>query len=78
MKDETVLFTAAISSVPLCFRCASMKSEIDEDRLASVVQQVQQMITVIEHVDECDSCGRRTAVYRLRWKTPTRAEYEIR
>ena len=66
MKDEAVLLTAAISNSRLCLRCASAKSDIHEDRLVGVIQLVQRMFTVIENVETCDSCERRTVVYRLR------------
>ena len=66
MKDEAVLFTAAISHARLCLRCASIESDIVEHRLERVIQRVQRMIAVIEHVETCDHCRRRTVVYALR------------
>lgn len=66
MRDEARLFTAAISTSRLCLRCAAIKSDIGEDRLVGVIQQVQRLFTVIENVEACDICERRTVVYRLR------------
>ena len=66
MKDEALLFTASIMGSRLCLRCASIKSDIVEERLATVIQRVQRMFTVVENIDHCDSCERRTVVYRLR------------
>ena len=66
MKDEAALFTAAISHSRLCLRCASIKSDVVEDRLVGVIRHVQRMFTVIENVETCDNCERRTVVYRLR------------
>jgi hypothetical protein len=66
MKDEAVLFTAAISGARLCLRCASIKADIVEDCLVGVIQRVQRMICVTENVEECDGCRRRTVVYQLR------------
>ena len=66
MKDEALLFTAALMGSRLCLRCASIKSDIVEERLVSVIQAVQRTITVVENVEHCDHCDRRTVVYRLR------------
>ena len=66
MNDEAMLFTAAISGSRLCLRCASVRSDIVEERLVAVIQRVQRMITVVENVGTCDGCDRRTVVYRLR------------
>jgi hypothetical protein len=66
MKNEAMLFTAAITGTRLCLRCVSIKSDIVEERLVAVIQRVQRMITVVENVETCDCCERRTVVYRLR------------
>jgi hypothetical protein len=66
MKDEALLFTATLTGARLCLRCASIKSDIVEERLVAVIRRVQRMIAVIENVEHCDSCERRTVVYRLR------------
>jgi hypothetical protein len=66
MKDEALLFTATIAGSRLCLRCASIKSDIVEERLMTVIRKVQRMITVVENVEHCDCCERRTVVYRLR------------
>ena len=65
MTDETVLFTAAIKGLRLCLRCTSIKSRIVEEHLVGVIRRVQRMITVVENVEVCDGCERRTVVYRL-------------
>ena len=66
MNEEATLFTAAISRSRLCLRCAAVKADIAEERLVAVIQRVQRTYTVIENVDSCDECDRRTVVYRLR------------
>lgn len=66
MKDEVVLIAAAMMSSRLCLRCTSIRSDIVEERLVGVMQRVQRTMTVVENVGDCDGCGRRTLVYRLR------------
>ena len=66
MKDEAILIAAAMMGSRLCLRCTSIKSDIVEERLVGVMQRIQRRLTVIENVEDCDGCGRRTLVYRLR------------
>ena len=66
MRDETILVTAAMLDCRLCLRCTSIRSDIVEERLISVMRRVQRSRTVVENVGDCDGCGRRTVVYRLR------------
>jgi uncharacterized protein with PIN domain len=63
--DEASMFTAALRRARLCLRCAAIKSDILEERLVTVIQRVQREITVMENVETCDRCERRTVVYRL-------------
>ena len=65
MKAEATQFTAAILHSRLCLRCISIKADIVEHRLGSLIRSVQRTMTVIETVDQCDDCGRQTVVYRL-------------
>jgi hypothetical protein len=64
--DEATLFTTAVRGARLCHRCASIRADIVEERLAEVIRRVQRMITVVENVETCDGCERRTVVYQLR------------
>lgn len=66
MKEEAAIFAAAVMGSRLCLRCASIRSDIVQHRLVSVIQHVQRVLTVTETVDDCDNCQRRTIVYRLR------------
>ena len=66
MNDEETVFVAAMMRARLCLCCASTKSDILEHRLVTVIGRVQRSVIVVENVDECDSCGRRTIVYSLR------------
>ena len=63
--DEALLFAVAIRGSRLCLRCASIKTDIVEERLAGVIVRVLRMLTVLENVEHCESCERRTIVYRL-------------
>ena len=65
MSDEAALFTAAMRRSRLCLRCIGQRSTIAEHRLVGVIRSVQRSVTVIENVEDCDSCQRRTLVYRL-------------
>ena len=66
MKDREVLFVSAMMGSRLCLRCASIRSDVAEDVLVGVIQRIQRSVYVTETVDDCDGCGRRTVVYRLR------------
>jgi uncharacterized protein with PIN domain len=65
MKGEGPRFATAMMDSRLCLRCASIKSEVPEERLVAVIQRLQRTLTVTERLADCDSCGRRTLVYRL-------------
>ena len=65
MKDEGVRLATAMMDSRLCLRCASIKSDIPEERLVAVIQNLQRTLTVIERLGDCDSCGRRTLVHKL-------------
>ena len=64
MRDESTRFLAALMGSRLCLRCTSIKSDVVEDRLVGVIRAMQRHITVVEIVDSCDGCGRRTVVYK--------------
>jgi hypothetical protein len=66
MSDRETLFLVAVRRGRLCLRCASVKAEVAEHVLVDVIRHVQQSVDVFENVDDCDGCGRRTIVYRLR------------
>jgi hypothetical protein len=66
MKDEAAVFTAAIGNSRLCLRCASIRSDIVEERLVAVIRRLQRMSTIIGSLETCDNCQRMTLVYRLR------------
>ena len=59
MTEESTRFAAAVMDSRLCLRCASMKSDIVEERLVGVIRALQRYVT-IEGIGECQSCGRRT------------------
>jgi hypothetical protein len=44
MKNEAMLFTAAITGTRLCLRCVSIKSDIVEERLVAVIQRVRRTV----------------------------------
>ena len=66
MKDLDTLFLAVMMGSRLCLRCASARSDIVEDVLVGLIRRVQRRVYVTESLDDCDACGRRTVVYRLR------------
>ena len=65
VKDEASQLAAALMDVRLCLRCAAIKSDVPEERLVGLIQSVQRNLTITERIGECDSCRRRTLVYRL-------------
>ena len=64
-KDEAARFVTLLMDSRLCLRCVAMKSDIPEDRLVAVIRNIQRTVTVNDRLDRCDSCGRRTLVYKL-------------
>jgi hypothetical protein len=66
MEDRDTLLVSAMIGVRLCLRCASTRSDIEEHDLVGIIRRIQRSIYVIESVDACDACGRRTIVYRIR------------
>ena len=64
-SEESARFVAALRRSRLCLRCASTKSDIVEERLVRVIGALQRLITVIESVEDCHSCDRRTIVYKF-------------
>jgi hypothetical protein len=66
MKAEAMQFTAAILRARLCARCISVRSDIVEDHLGSLIRSVRRTINVLANVDQCDGCGQQMLIYRLR------------
>ena len=65
MTEESTRFAAAVMDSRLCLRCASVKSDIVEERLVGVMRALQRHVTIIEGIGECHSCGRRTIIYKF-------------
>ena len=66
LAQHEVLAIAVIGGSRLCLRCVSVRSDLVEETLVSVIQRIQRSVGVTENIDDCDGCGRRTIVYRLR------------
>jgi hypothetical protein len=64
-QDEGSRLAAALLNARLCHRCIAVKSEIAHDQIAAAIQSLQRHLTVIELVDDCHGCDRRTVVSRI-------------
>ena len=65
IQDEGSRLAAALLNARLCHRCTAVKSEISEDRVVAAIQSLQRHLTIIELVDDCHGCDRRTVVSRI-------------
>jgi hypothetical protein len=63
--DEGSRLASAVRGARLCHRCTAIQSGISGERLGTVIQSVQRHLMLIEDVGNCESCERRTVVYRL-------------
>ena len=63
--NEAARFVTVLMDMRLCLRCVAMKSDIPEEQLVALIRNIQRTVTVNDRLDFCDSCGRRTLVYKL-------------
>ena len=63
--NEAARFVTVLLDTRLCLRCVAMKSDIPEEQLVALIRNIQRTVTVNDRLDFCDSCGRRTLVYKL-------------